>query len=182
MQMRFRLAPLVRGFLSTVVATALIALPSIPARAAPAYELPGVLVIAKSSNRNQVYYAAQVDETCAPTGEARVRPYWRMFERGPLATEPLLDSEQHVLGIERANVAGGTIQFALRAMPARAFTIHPGRASDGRCTSWVGTTIAGVPARVASVYVRQKFFGGVDYVLLTGWADGGAVVRERVSL
>ena len=42
-------------------------------------------------------------------------------------------------------------------------------------------SIAGVPARVANVYVRQKFLG-VDYVLLTGWTSGGRVVRERISL
>jgi hypothetical protein len=53
------------------------------------------------------------------------------------------------------------------------------RAADGRCASWVGATIAGVPAHVASVFVQQKLFG-VDYVLLSGVSEAGAVVRERV--
>jgi hypothetical protein len=45
----------------------------------------------------------------------------------------------------------------------------------------VGTTIAGVPARVGGVFVRQKLLG-VDYVLLTGWSEDGKAVRERISL
>ena len=72
-------------------------------------------------------------------------------------------------------------RFALRAMPARLFTLHTGRAADGSCSSWIGTTIAGVPARVAEVYAQQKLFG-VDYVLLSGWSEDGTLVRERISL
>ena len=55
------------------------------------------------------------------------------------------------------------------------------RAKDDRCSSWVGTTIAGVPARVGGVFVRQKLLG-VDYVLLSGWSEDGRAVRERISL
>ena len=161
--------------------TALLALPSSEAMAGRALELPSVLVIAKSSNRNEVHYAAVVDDECAPTGAAPLRPYWRMLERGPSATEGLLDSEQRWLGLEHQEVAGNTIQMSLRGMPTRKFTVHMERGPEGRCSSWVGTTIASVPARVASVYVQQKLFG-VDYVLLTGWADDGTLVRERVSL
>jgi hypothetical protein len=102
-----------------------------------------------------------------------------MLERGPLVTEPLSDSEQRVLGLEYQEVAGETIQIALRGMPTRTFTVHTLHAADGRCASWVGATIAGVPAHVASVFVQQKLFG-VDYVLLSGVSEAGAVVRERV--
>ena len=42
-------------------------------------------------------------------------------------------------------------------------------------------TIAGVPARVASVYVQQRLFG-IAYVLVTGWSEAGSLVRERLSL
>jgi hypothetical protein len=158
----------------------LAASPSGVAHAAQLSELPSVLVITKSSNKNQVHYAALVDEACAPAGQSPVRPYWRMLERGPLVTEPLSDSEQRVLGLEYQEVAGETIQIALRGMPARTFTVHTSRAADGRCASWVGATIAGVPARVASVFVQQKLFG-VDYVLLSGVSEAGAAVRERVA-
>jgi hypothetical protein len=172
---------LLRRCLLGLAVTGSLALPSVVASAARALELPSVLVIAKSSNRNEVHYAAVVDQACAPVGTAPLRPYWRMLERGPSATEGLLDSEQRWLGIGHQEVTGNTIQMSLRAMPARKFTVRMEQGPEGGCSSWVGTTIASVPARVASVYVKQKFFG-VDYVLLTGWAEDGSVVRERVSL
>jgi hypothetical protein len=142
-------------------------------------EIPSALVIAKSSNRNQVHYAVQVDETCAPAGARPVSPYWRMLERGPDAIEPLLEGEQRVLGVERQEVTEQGIRIALHALPGRTLTIHTWRGSDGKCTSSVDATVAGVAARVASVYVQQKLFG-VDYVLLTGVSVDGTVVHERV--
>ena len=174
-----RRVPFVHAGLSGALLAGLAAWPSGTAHAAQLSELPSVLVIAKSSNKNQVHYAALVDEACVPAGQSPVRPYWRMLERGPLVTEPLSDSEQRVLGLEYQEVAADTVQIALRGMPTRTFTVHTSRAADGRCASWVGATIAGVPARVASVYVQQKLFG-VDYVLLSGLSEAGAVVRERV--
>lgn len=164
---------------SAALLAGLAASPSGAAHAAQLSELPSVLVITKSSNRNQVHYAALVDEACAPAGQSPVHPYWLMRERGPLVTEALSDREQRVLGLEYQEVAGETVQFALRGMPARTFTVHTSRAADGRCAAWVGAAIAGAPARVASVFVQQKMFG-VDYVLLSGVSETGAVVRERV--
>ncbi len=141
--------------------------------------IPDALVIAKSSNRNEVHYAVRVDETCAPGGPRPVSPYWRMLERGPDVTESLSNSEQRVLGIERQDVTATGIRLVLRGLPGRTLTIHTLRGPDGRCTSSVDTTVAGITARVASVYVKQKLFG-VDYVLLTGVSQEGAVVQERV--
>jgi hypothetical protein len=63
-------------------------------------ELPSAIVIAKSSNRNEVHYAVRVDDACAPYGPAPVRPYWRMLERGPKATEALRENELRVLGLQ----------------------------------------------------------------------------------
>ena len=59
------------------------------------------------------------------------------------------------------------IDVVLRGMPARALTIRTWRSPAGTCASSVNMTIAGVPARVANVYVQQTLFG-VAYVLLTG--------------
>lgn len=154
---------------------------SASARAAGPFELPSVLAIAKSSNRNQVNYAVEVDEACTPTGNPPVRAYWRMVERGPLATEPLSEREQRVLGIDRQGIAGNRVQFALRGMRDRVITVETQRASDGQCTASAEMTIAGVPARVASVYVQQRLFG-IAYVLVTGWSEAGSLVRERLSL
>jgi hypothetical protein len=151
------------------------------APAAPAVELPSVLVIAKSSNRNEVHYAAVLTQDCEPVGDAPLHAYWRMLERGPQATEPLQDGEQRWLGLEHQDVEGDVIRMSLRALPGRTFSVHAERAGEGRCASWVGTTIAGVPARVASIFVKQKLFG-VDYVLLSGWTEDGAQVTERLTL
>ena len=171
---------LIHGVLSAVATVALALGPSGEARAAQLHELPSILVISKSSNRNQVRYAALVDDACTPAGQSPVRPYWLMLERGPDATEALQPREASVLGIDRQQVSGNTVEFALRGMPGRPFTAHTVRDPAGQCTSWVATTIAGVPARVTGVYAQQSLFG-VSYVLLTGRSEDGKVVNERVS-
>ncbi len=162
-------------------ALTLLASPSRESHAPQFPELASVMVITKSSNKNQVHYAVAVDESCAPSGPAPVRPYWLMLERGPSVTEPLQAREQRVLGVDHVEVSGNTIQFALRGMPGRPFTVHTVRAGDGRCASWVGTTIAGTRARLGVIFVKQKLFGSVDYVLLEGTTDAGSAVKERVS-
>jgi Domain of unknown function (DUF4833) len=151
------------------------------ASASQAVEIPNALVITKSSNKNQVNYAVQVNEACLPAGPSPVHPYWRMLERSSDATEPLVESELRAFGIERQKIDPGGINVVLRGMPARAITIRTWRAQDGTCMSSANMAIDGVQARVANVYVRQKLFG-IDYVLVTGWTSGGRVVRERISL
>jgi hypothetical protein len=59
------------------------------AHAAVSQSLASAMIIRKSSNRNQVWYAVAVDDRCAPEGPAPVHPYWRLLEQGPGATEPL---------------------------------------------------------------------------------------------
>lgn len=144
-------------------------------------EISSALAIAKSSNKNQVHYAVQVDDACAPSGASPVRPYWRMFEKSADATEPLGGMEQRAFGIARQDVSGDDVRIALRALPARPITIHTVRGADGKCTSTASATINGAPARIDSVYVKTKLFG-VDYVQLTGVAKDGSVVRERLSV
>jgi hypothetical protein len=144
-------------------------------------EISSALAIAKSSNKNQVHYSVQVDDACAPTGAAPVHPYWRMLEKSPDATEPLGGMEQRAFGIARQDVEGDNVRISLRALPARPITIHTVRGNDGRCTSSASVTINGAPARIDNVYVKLKLFG-VDYVQLTGIAEDGRVVRERLSV
>ncbi|MGH7293461.1 MAG: DUF4833 domain-containing protein, partial [Polyangiaceae bacterium] len=139
------------------------------------------IVIAKSSNKNQVNYAVTVDDACAPVGPSPVHPYWRMLERGPTATEPLTEREQRVLGLKYQEVTPGAVEVALRGMPTRVFAIHTSAGLDGRCGSWVETTIDGATTRLKSIYVQQKLFGTVDYVLLSGRTADGAVATERVT-
>lgn len=171
--------PLAHGLLAaTLAATAVTGFAS-RASAGQVSELAGALVITKSSNRNQVEYAVQVDGACAPAGPAPVRPYWRMLERGPSAIEPLGGGEQRVLGVGRQDVAGRLVRLTLRGMPSRAIMIETERGADGQCSSKAQTTIAGVPARLAAVYVQERLFG-IEYVLLSGWAEDGTSVRERI--
>jgi hypothetical protein len=172
--------PLLRRRLCAVLFLGLAPLPPHTASATQLTELPSILVIAKSSNKNQVHYAELVDDSCVPAGRSPVHPYWRMLERGPAATEPLLDREQRMLGLARQEIEGDTVQIVVRAMPQRPITIRTWRGPDGGCSSSTEMTIAGVRARLDSVYVRQRLFG-IDYILLTGWSKDGAVVRERVS-
>jgi hypothetical protein len=150
------------------------------ASASQSAEIPDALVITKSSNKNQVNYAVQVNEACVPAGPSPVRPYWRMLERGAAATEPLAEAELRAFGIVRQNIGADGVDLVLRGMPERAISIRTWRKPDGACASAVNMTIAGVPARVANVHVQQKLFG-VDYVLVTGWSPAGAVVREKIA-
>ena len=55
--------------------------------------VPSAFFVSKSANANQVHYSVDVDETCAPRGPTPVRPYWRMLEKSPNASEPLLTSQ-----------------------------------------------------------------------------------------
>ncbi len=138
------------------------------------------MIVSKSSNRNEVHYAAYVDEKCAPVTSAPVHPYWLMLERGPGVVEPLSSSEARVLGVANQEVSGDAIRFNVSGMPSKTFVAHTGRAPDGTCASWVDTTIAGARARLLSVFVKQRLLG-VDYVLLTGSTPDGKPVQERIS-
>jgi hypothetical protein len=143
-------------------------------------EIPSAFFISKTQNKNQVHFAVRVDDACAPMGPAPVHAYWRMLERGPRVTEPLLDKEQRAYGIERQTMDGRFVRITLRAVPSRPITIQTWRAADGTCASSSAMTISGFSARLFNVHVALKAFG-VDYLLLTGWRDDGAVVRERVD-
>jgi len=146
-----------------------------------------LFTIAKSENRNQVEYAIRLDESCAPVGAQPVFAYWRMLERGPMQTEPLLAIEQPAYGVRSQSVLGSTgagarIRLALRAMSDRPIEVRTWRGGGGECHASVVTTIAGVPARLFDVYVRLAWPFGVESILVQGWSiDGGAVVRETIK-
>ncbi len=170
-----------RALAGVLAAAAALGSAGVAAAAAPAGEIPSAFSIAKSSNKNQVHYAVEIDGACTPTGAAPVRPYWRMLERSPDATEPLLDREQRAYGIARQEVEGTQIRIVLRALPDRPVTIHTARAADGKCTATSTMAIGNSALRLYDIYVKQSLLG-VDYVLLTGWNDAGAVVREKLNL
>ena len=143
--------------------------------------LTSVLFVSKSENKNQVHYGVHLDDRCEFTSGAPVFAYWRMLERGPNATEPLLPREQRGYGIAKQEVHGDTVRFMLRALPARPITIYVSRTPDGTCTARAETTIAGVVARLFNVHIALGFLR-IDHLLLTGWAATGQVVRERLTV
>lgn len=142
-------------------------------------ELPTVMVVTKSDNRNELHYGVVVDDACAPKGNTPLQPYWLMVEKGPHRTEPLSNREASLLGITHQEVDGNHVRFVVNAMPERAFTAQLDHAANGTCTSSVDSIVAGVPARIVSVYAKLGFLS-VDYVELTGRANDGRIVQERV--
>ncbi len=157
-------------------------------------DIASVFFVAKSENRNQVHYGVRLDETCAPTGRSPVFAYWRMLERGPLATEPLLSLEQPAYGVAGQRVlargaSGGQVEVQLNALRARTILVassprgqseQAGQPGE-RCAAAATTTIGGAPAALTSVYAKLGWPFGVAYLTLSGrtLADGRAI-RERI--
>jgi hypothetical protein len=149
--------------------------------------VPSVFFIAKSENKNQVHYGVHVDAQCVPAGAAPVFAYWRMLERGPQATEPLLDREVPAYGVAEQRVIerradGGRVVLRLRALADRIIEIDTSSSPEGGCLATATTYIGGVPAVLSSVFAQLRWPFGVDHLLITGRAiDGGRALRERVS-
>jgi len=142
-------------------------------------DIPSVFIVSKSENKNQVHYAMTVSSECMPAAQNPVHAYWRMFEKGPNATEPLLEREEPAYGIARQEVIADVVRIVLRALPSRPITIHTWRNGDA-CSASATVQIANAPARLFDIHVALGFLR-VDYVLVTGWDAGGRVVRERLS-
>lgn len=173
-----------------VIATAVTLLASMgayeaPAGAADLAEIPSVFFVAKSENKNQVHYGIHVDHRCAPVGDRPVFAYWRMFERGPSATEPLLPVEVGAYGVAEQRVlsqsdGGARVRVTLGALRDRAIVIET-RADRGGCTASALTTVGGAQASLWSVYVRIKWPFGIDSLTLTGRAtDDARIVEETI--
>jgi|CZKU01.1.fsa_nt_gi hypothetical protein len=142
--------------------------------------------IAKSENKNQIQYVVTIDARCAPVGAAPVSAYWRMLEKGPTLTAPLLPREARAYGLARQDVLesdpnGGHVRIALRALARRPLDIVTFRGADGACRALTTTSIGGAPSHLFNVYVHLQW-DGVDYLLLQGWSiDGARVLREKVT-
>jgi uncharacterized protein DUF4833 len=170
---------------------ALVALGSYAGPASAGPEPPGgsqvpVFTIAKSENKNQVQYVVRLDDHCAPVGPAPVSAYWRMLERGPNQSAPILAREVRAYGLvsqERlaADATGGQVRVVLKALPGRPITIASSRGPDGTCRALATVSIAGTPVHLFNVYAHLKW-DGVDSLLLQGWSlDGSRVVRETLT-
>ncbi len=149
-------------------------------------DVPSAFFIAKSENKNQVHYGVHVTGDCAPAGAAPVFAYWRMFEKGPTATEPLLAHEVPAYGfaserVTSAGPSGGTIVVSLRAIPERSIVVTT-RQRAGACVATAETEIAGTPALLTRVYAQLRWPFGVESLTLDGYATSdGHAVRERIA-
>jgi hypothetical protein len=144
--------------------------------------------VAKSENKNRVVYAAIVDAACAPLGTRPLAVFWRMLERGPSATEPLLAREEPGYGVGEARVVArtdvsGAIRIALRALPDHPVTIETFRDAAGTCRATATTTIAGARARLDHVYLELGWPFGLKAIVLRGTRIEGGTgpIEERVA-
>ncbi len=143
--------------------------------------------ITKSENKNQVVYALQVDAACRPVGDAPVHAYWRMLEKGPSSTEPLLAYEQLAYGMESQEcelLADGTrlVRVRLRALPERTIVIRASR-TDAACTATATATIASASASLDNVYalVRPAVWDRIRSRCSGRALASGAAVRETLQ-
>ncbi|AUX44217.1 hypothetical protein SOCE26_056810 [Sorangium cellulosum] len=139
--------------------------------------------IAKSENRNQVHYAVRLDSRCMPSGGSPVFPYWRELERGPNRVAPLAPLEERAYGVATQEVVSregkGVVRLTLRALSSRPLVIETTR-SEGGCRAVASTRIAGVGAQLRSVFVQLRWPLGVEHITLSGVAEGGRAVTEKV--
>jgi hypothetical protein len=156
------------------------------AQSGPPRDLP-LFTISKSENRNQVQYAVRVGPTCEPQGAAPAFAYWRMVEKGPGRTEPLLPQEHDAYGIaSQAITERGpdrwTERLVLKAVQHRQILVEVLRTETGECRALATVTIQGAPAHLFNVHAKLKWPLGVDYLLIQGWSlDGSRVVTERLT-
>jgi hypothetical protein len=157
-------------------------------------DVQSVFFIAKSENKNQVHYGIRLDGACSPVGRSPVFAYWRMLERGPFATEPLLGHEtpaygfagQHVVTRDEANFVprrgeGGRVRVTLHALAERPILVESSADGDA-CVASARMIIGGVPASLKSVFVQLRWPFGVDSLVLWGRAvDDGRLLREKVE-
>ena len=149
-------------------------------------DVASVFHVAKSENRNQVHYGVHLDAECAPVGAAPVFAYWRMFERGPTQTEPLLDREASAYGFAQQQVLergpdGGSVMLRLQALPSRPIVVKTAPGGDG-CEATATMVIGGAPATLGSVFVQLRWPFGVDHLELVGRRQSdGRVLRERLA-
>ncbi|MBS0618932.1 MAG: DUF4833 domain-containing protein [Spirochaetes bacterium] len=87
--------------------------------------------VRRNTNRNEVHYALRYDQTTGePLAHEPVHVFWRMFEIGEAATEPITIFEQMAFGIESQKYDGAAILLRLKALPER--EIHITRSVDSR--------------------------------------------------
>ncbi len=140
--------------------------------------------ISRSENRNQVHYGVRVGEDCRPVGTSPAYVYWRMLEKGPSETEPLLGVEGPVYGLEDAQEVvsgpeGWRVRVKLRSFPDRQIEIAVSQ-ENGVCTTRAWTKVGSSVSQLNYIYVKTHWPFGIDYVRISGVGADGQVTNELV--
>jgi hypothetical protein len=175
-----------RGLSLSAASLAAVLVVDVASGGAASRDVASVFHVAKSENRNQVHYGVHLDAACAPVGTAPVFAYWRMLERGPAETEPLLAREVSAYGFAEQQVLergtdGGSVLLRLRALPSRPIVVRAAPHGE-RCEATATTVIGGAPATLGSVFVQLRWPFGVDHLELVGRRQSdGRALRERLA-
>lgn len=132
-----------------------------------ASDVASVFHIAKSENKNQVHFAARLDERCALSGDEPILAYWRDREVSASATSELLFLERPAYDVGEVQRLGPyRARFVLRGFADWLLELQTSRGEEGRCAAQVIGLVGGEPARIREVFVQ-----------LSGWSVDYAVVR-----
>lgn len=156
---------------------------STPVYAGDARHIEPLLAVRKNMGTNRVEYGVQVDEACRPDGGSPVYPYFRWLTRGPNRRRELSMMEIRAYGVKEQKVKraelGGSVSFALRALPDRWMHLELKRVSEG-CSARVLMKIAGHNARLLDILLVLTGPLNIDHVEVSGQklADKARVVEQ----
>ena len=136
--------------------------------------------ISKSENKNQVHYAINLDNKCAPVGDAPVYAYWQMLEKGPGFTEGLLEREQRPYGIGSQSINKNVVSFALNSVPHKTITVTSST-ENGVCHIKTTTLLNGEVCILDSIYIDLWIFGVRKITAYGRRIKDGVHVEEEIK-
>jgi len=142
-----------------------------------------------NQSRNQVHYGVHIDARCHPEGDEPAYNYWLRLGHGDLpgTTRPLSFLQQVAYGFKTQRVrSDGRVEFRLRALPERLFTIRtaPAPAAEG-CKIETFVTIDSKEAFLDKVFVFADegiLLPEVRYIELSGHTNDGHAVYEKINV
>jgi hypothetical protein len=151
------------------------------------HDVPTVFFVSKSDDANRVDYGIRLDPRCRPASTSPMAVYWREFEGGRQGrvTHGLNLLEVHAYDVADQRILtqgedGATLSLTIRALRARAITVHTRPGPAGRCLAEAHTTIGHVDAILHHVHLTLDGPGQVRHADLFGTTAGGREVTERV--
>lgn len=146
-------------------------------------DVPSLFHIAKSENKNQVHFAAKLDERCRFVHDDEpVLAYWRDREVSATATSELTMFEEPAYGLgEIERLDDGRARVALRALPGRPIDLEVYRTGDGHCAGRAFAVVGGERARLREVFVQLDGWS-IEYVVVQAQrVRDGVLIEERLQ-